>query len=181
MKYSRILSILVAVLFITPVAEADKGPQHGYLWNVNSAGDTLRYLNYFPQERTAGSPGLPQYLAPREYQEAIHDGGSNASIRISPDVLALEKAAVGYQEDVRRLERSHKEIWWPIAAMGVTGTLSAYFKLEANEAYRKYSRAIDHDNINRYYSRTREYDTYSGVSFVLLQASFGWLIYELMW
>ncbi len=64
--------------------------------------------------------------------------------------------------------------------MVVSGAVSAYYKLQANEAYDQYRRSLDQSSIQYYYDQTKKYDTYSTISFVIFQGSFGWMIYKLI-
>ncbi|NIW44628.1 MAG: hypothetical protein GWN30_07650, partial [Gammaproteobacteria bacterium] len=81
---------------------------------------------------------------------------------------------------IRELESTHKSLWKPIVSMVVSGAVSAYYKLQANEAYDQYRRSLDQSSIQYYYDQTKKYDTYSTISFVIFQGSFGWMIYKLI-
>lgn len=184
MKYCRQLLYLLIILLVSGIMNPNMTTAgEGYLWNVTMNGDTLHYLNGFPRDGFPGNYRLPQYLPPDMHRRYVQEGTTGSELRLTRDVRELmhESTMARQSVEVQTLKRSHRQIWMPIAAMGITGAVSAYFKLEANQAYDRYQHSIDHSKIEQYYNRTRKYDTYSGISFVLLQASFGWLIYEFMW
>lgn len=153
-----------------------------HLWNVTDQGDTLRYLNLIPRRTPGHVISQPRYVSEARYRDFL--SGSEArqdSQLVLFDLSEFELVDLPQLQDARSLQPVSQKVWMPVVAMTVTGALSAYFKLEANGYYNKYQHALDSPEINKYYDLTRKYDTYSAISFVLLQGSFGWLIYKLIW
>lgn len=158
------------------------GQEKPHLWNVSQDGDTLQYV-HIPPTRTSylTDSAFPAYMSQSQYRQLTGD-----SIIVSP-VRLLDTNRQNFsqilsvsQKEVDQLQSSHDNIWLPLTAMVISGGISAYYKLEANSTYDKYQRAVDEDNITRYYDLTQKYDTYSAISFVILQGSFGWMIYKLL-
>jgi len=153
----------------------------GHLWNVTDTGDTLRYVNIFSGRAQEMESGFPRYVALGEYRNLVQSTGiPEDSIAYRVDIAHLLRSFPEERNRIQPLHPEYENIWKPVLAATVSGALSAYFKLEANAAYERYNRSIDLDDINKYYELTRKYDTYSAISFVFLQAGFGWLSYKLL-
>ena len=179
MKFNNVLCGLMIIAFTFSSLYGQDTP---HLWNVTQDGDTLRYVNV-PASKTSylSHSAFPAYVHQSEYRQLVGD-----SIIVSP-VRLLDTNRQNFsqilsvsQKEVDQLQSSHDNIWLPLTAMVISGGISAYYKLEANSTYDKYQRAVDEDNITRYYDLTQKYDSYSAISFVILQGSFGWMIYKLL-
>lgn len=171
-----ILGMLISALPVTGMSQ-----QESHLWNITDSGDTLQYVNIFASDVQQDDTGFPKYMTPEEFRAYLGSAGMTGdSIAIQANVEQLFQSFPENREMIQPLEPQYESIWKPVVAATVSGALSAYFKLEANAAYERYNRSIDRSDINRYYDLTRKYDTYSAISFVFLQASFGWLSYKLL-
>ena len=183
MKSVSLISAILIVLgfFVPPVQAGDSAGNGGVLWNVTETGDTLTYLNLFPMPESRKDRRLPGYFRKHAYDSVRTEVASLSwHPEISDNPLYLMEIAEEYPTAITGIEREQKNIWLPAALIAVSGVTSAYFKLEANQAYDRYLNSIDRDNIRHYYDLSRKYDTVSGISFVFLQVGFGWLTYELM-
>jgi len=183
MKYVKaILFILLNCSALAVHGQSDGTAQKPVLWNVTSSGDTLRYINIFPEAAPKNLPNLPGYYSAAQYDSALKKlQGAPENLMISSNALNLLKQSEQYPKSTSRLKSKRKPIWMPVALIVVSGAASAYFKLEANSAYDRYQHSIDKKNISKYYDLTKKYDTVSGISFVFFQVGFGWLTYELIW
>lgn len=183
MKYVKaILLILVSFGALTVYAQNGNPAEKPVLWNVTTAGDTLRYINIFPDAAPKSLPKLPGYYSTARYDSAlIQVHNSSEQLMVSSNALTLLKQSDNYQSNFSQLKSTRKPIWMPVALIVVSGATSAYFKLEANSAYDRYQHSIDRKNISKYYDLTQKYDTVSGISFVFFQVGFGWLTYKLIW
>ena len=179
MKFNKFLFGLAIIAFTISSAPGQEKP---HLWNVTQDGDTLHYVNV-PASRTGylSASAFPTYVNQSQYRQLVGD-----SLIVSP-VRLLDTNRQNFsqilsvsQKEVDQLQSSHDNIWLPLTAMVISGGISAYYKLEANNTYEKYQRAVNEDNITRYYDLTQKYDSYSAISFVILQGSFGWMIYKLL-
>jgi len=183
MRWIKLLIIGVCALVWTSGLRAqDSLAVPGHLWNITEQGDTLRYLNLIPRRTPGHVISQPRYVSEARYRDFL--SGSEArpdSQLVLVDLAEFQSINLPQLQDARSLQPAYQKVWMPVVAMTVTGALSAYFKLEANGYYNKYQRALDSPDINKYYDLTRKYDTYSAISFVFLQGSFGWLIYKLIW
>jgi len=183
MKYVKtILLILLYFGALTVHAQNGKPAKKPVLWNVTTSGDTLRYINIFPESAPENLPKLPGYYSTAQYDSAfIQLQNSSEELMVSSNTLTLLKQSGKYQSNFSQLKSKRKPIWMPVALIVVSGATSAYFKLEANSAYDRYQHSIDRKNISKYYDLTQKYDTVSGISFVFFQVGFGWLTYKLIW
>ncbi|MCF7802747.1 MAG: hypothetical protein K9N46_05780 [Candidatus Marinimicrobia bacterium] len=180
MRWNKLV-ILGAALIVVGTLGRPEITAGQHLWNITSDGDTLRYVNIFGQQPDSLNR-FPQYLTEQEYLALLRRPVfSRDSIAFAPDVREFLKAAQVTYHNPQQLAPQYENIWQPVLALTLTGTASAYFKLQANSAYARYQESIDRATIRKYYNRTRKYDSYSAISFVLLQASFGWLSYKLLW
>lgn len=181
MNFSKYIIIMFAVfLFPLSVCYGQETSQLP-LWNVTPDGDTLRYVNKVRiPSGVSNELRLPAYISAEHIAHIKVD-----SVRLYPGGVLGEqqnfsKTLSVSQKEVDQIQSSHDNIWLPLTAMVISGGISAYYKLEANDTYSKYQRAVDENNITRYYDLTQKYDTYSAISFVILQGSFGWMIYKLL-
>lgn len=179
MKFNKLLLGFMCITFSLSLAYGQDTP---HLWNVTSDGDTLRYVN-MPASGTSylSHSALPAYVTQSKYRALAGDSVIVSAIRLlDADRRNFSQILSVSQKEVDQLQSSHDNIWLPLTAMVISGGISAYYKLEANATYDKYQRAVDENNITRYYDMTQKYDTYSAISFVILQGSFGWMIYKLL-
>lgn len=162
--------------------QAQSQSEQGHLWNITDQGDTLKYVNIIPTKRSDHVISQPQYVSEARYRDFLNGTAARGDSQlVLVDLKEFQLMKVPQLQDARSLQPSYNKVWMPVVAMTVTGALSAYYKLEANHYYDKYQHAVDTPVIQKYYDLTRKYDTYSGISFVFLQGSFGWLIYKLIW
>lgn len=183
MKCAKILSLLAVILLLNPAKGRSGDPQEKpVLWNITSSGDTLHYVNIFPESTLKKNLDIPGYFVPACYDSIKQNlERRQGHFLISSNTLTLLKQSRQYPNNIQRLKPERKPVWFPVALILASGATSAYFKLEANKTYDRYQHSIDRKNISKYYDLTRKYDTVSGISFVLFQVGFGWLTYELIW
>jgi hypothetical protein len=181
MKSNRTFYAILFVILFAGHTFAQENQHKAPLWNVTQDGDTLRYISSVQEQPKLQDMGLPGYVSELKYRELISDSLQYKleAVRF-PDTPDLSKVLSIRKEDIEQIQPATKNIWLPLTAMVISGGVSAYFKLEANTIYKKYQKAVDEDNINKYYNLTRKYDTYSAISFVILEGSFGWMIYKLL-
>jgi len=178
---NTLVGTLCLLLLAAPL-RGQNNPGNRHLWNVTANGDTLRYVNTIPSRHQTTGLSLPRYLTPDEFQQLMRTTSEPSDSQVVlTNLIRYDQIRVPRMPEARELEPSYARIWQPVVSMAVFGTLSAYFKLEANRTYTRYEESLDHGKIEKYYTLTRKYDTYSAISFVFLQGSFGWLIYKLLW
>ena len=171
---------VITILMIQSLGLA--GETARYLWNVNEDGDTLQYINLFHLPDSGLSLDYPRYIRKPELNDIITAAGfTKDSVQYISNLYIILQVSSKVNKKASRLQPSYENIWAPVLAISISGAVSAYYKLEANNAYERYNKSIDRAQIQKYYDLTREYDTYSAISFVFLQASFGWLTYKLLW
>lgn len=182
MRWSNSIVVVVGMLLVTGILRGQNSDSIGYLWNMTRDGDTLRYVNMIPSRNQIEGLSLPAYLPPDKFQKVMRTAGGNPdSQMVLTSMVRYDQMSIPRLPEAKELEPTYARIWQPVVSMAVFGTLSAYFKLEANKTYSRYEKSLDHAKIEKYYNLTRKYDTYSAISFVCLQGGFGWLIYKLLW
>ncbi len=182
MRWSNYPVMALGVLLVAGMLQGQESAGSGYLWNVTGEGDTLRYVNMIPSRNQIEGLSLPKYLPPDEFQKLMRTASEKPdSQMVLTSMIRYDQISVPRLPEARELEPTYARIWQPVVGMAVFGTLSAYFKLEANKTYARYEESLDQAKIDKYYDLTRKHDTYSAISFVFLQGSFGWLIYKLLW
>lgn len=98
---------------------------------------------------------------------SIHSKELNAYNTIPLEIPRTEKNEIFSESD-----------WFKVLVGTATvfGTVSAYFKIKADNRFDEYLKSKDPDKLNE----VNRFDLYSGISFGLLQINFGYLIYKFL-